>query len=51
MEKCMAEGRTKEAMNALDMLNKMGGNYVNKIEAEIKTEIEFKFGGDEKDNG
>lgn len=51
MEKCMAEGRTKEAMNALDMLNKMGGNYINKVEAEIKTEIEFKFGGDEKDNG
>lgn len=52
MEKCMAEGRTKEAMAALDMLNKMGGNYINKLEAEIKTEIEFNFGGDyEKDNG
>jgi len=52
MEKCMAEGRQKEAMQALDMLNKMGGNYVTKVEAEIKTEIEFNFGGtDEEDKG
>ena len=50
MEKCMSEGKTKEAMTALDMLNKMGGNYVNKIEAEIKTEIEFNFGGTDEEN-
>lgn len=46
MEKCEAEGNHKLAMQALDMLNKMGGNYVTKVEAEIKTEIEFNFGGE-----
>lgn len=39
-----ANGRHKEALQALDMLNKMDGNYVTKVEAEIKTEIEFDFG-------
>ena len=51
LERCKAEGKYKEAMQALDMLNKMGGNYVTKVEADIKTEIVFDFGGgDNEDN-
>lgn len=51
LEACKREHRYKDAMQALDMLNKMGGNYISKVEAEIKTEIQFDFGGEEDDKG
>lgn len=48
IEDALAHNNRKEALQAIDLLNKIQGLYVNKVEADVKadTTIEFKFGGE-----
>ena len=48
LEDALAHNNRKEALQTIDLLNKIQGLYVNKVEADVKadTTIEFKFGGE-----
>jgi hypothetical protein len=48
MEDALANNDRKTALQACDLLNKVQGLYVNKVEAETKTSttIQFEFGGE-----
>lgn len=48
LEDALANNNRKEALQSIDLLNKIQGLYVNKVEADVKadTTIEFKFGGE-----
>ena len=48
LEDALADKNRKEALQTIDLLNKIQGLYVNKVEADVKadTTIEFKFGGE-----
>lgn len=48
LEDALASNNRKEALQTIDLLNKIQGLYVNKVEADVKadTTIEFKFGGE-----
>lgn len=48
LEDALASRNRKEALQTIDLLNKIQGLYVNKVEADVKADsvIEFKFGGE-----
>lgn len=43
-KECLEEGNRKEALKALEQLNKIGGIYKEKVEADITGEMTFDFG-------
>lgn len=43
IDKCDQEGRVKDQLNAIDMLNKISGLYTQKVEMNTKEDIEITF--------
>lgn len=46
-EEAEANGDRKSALAAYDQINKLNGAYTTKIEADVKEDIRFDFGGGE----